>query len=827
MKSPEDVRNCLKCLHGPDPISDVDEGSTVTDFLPAERARGITIQSAAITCHWPPVQSSQSSSASSPSSNTINLIDTPGHADFTFEVIRSLRILDGAICILDGVAGVEAQTEKVWKQANGYRIPRLIYVNKLDRDGATFHRTVKEIALRLQTWPALCQIPWWKQGEFVGVGDVVNNCGLRWQKGGDGSAFNNYSIDEIRSSDESFAKEILAARRALIEALTDHDDILVDEFFKAEEDYARLPAEAIQQSLRRVLLSGGQKVTPVLAGASFRNIGVQPLLDAINALLPSPQETLDPAISLSQNQNIGLRQLLSNPIPPAPSNSTPSPKLLKVPTPAVLQKLTALGLAFKVTNDPRRGVLVYIRIYHGTLLRSALLYNTSLHTTERAPRLLHMYASDAVEVPSFTAGQIGVVAGLKNARTGDTLLVYAGASPKSPPPEPFNRLQLQPIAVPPPLFFVGIEPASLAEEKHLNESLALLLREDPSLSVSADADSGQTQLAGMGELHLEIARDRLLNDYRVKASVGNIDISYGEAATTESGPCTATFDREVAGKRASASCAASVAPANTDTVVGEDLAEEFAHTFALPDGNTIAVEHSGLSAYTGKPISPDDVALPADLPLQTILSAYRAGASAALSRGPTHAVPLRSTAVTISFDQASHLTPHSTSAALSSAARLAVQGALKESAEKQETSLMEPFMLASITVDEGSLGDVVHDLTSARGGHVLSLDAVEEADDTEGGSGTELPPEKLALVYAPPDPFGGGGTGSMSEGADGGRRQRVIKARVPLRKMLGYLKHLRSLTGGRGTFVMSVDRFERMSAQRVRAMKAETRGDFV
>jgi elongation factor G len=289
----------------------VDEGSTVTDFLPAERARGITIQSAAITFHWPPLPPSTqpppipqlpaSFDATLRSSipHNVNLIDTPGHADFTFEVLRSLRVLDGAVCILDGVAGVEAQTEKVWTQSGHYNIPRIIFVNKLDRAGAAFARTVKEIGVRLHGWPAVCQIPWWRgdSGDFVGVGDVVNLRGMMWQAGGDGRDIKAFSLEELEKTNKNFADEVKKARTALVELLSEHDDIMVEYFLEHDEDHLAISALQIMQSLRRVVLQAPQIVIPVFAGASFRNIGVQPLLDAVIDLLPSPIERPDAEVS--------------------------------------------------------------------------------------------------------------------------------------------------------------------------------------------------------------------------------------------------------------------------------------------------------------------------------------------------------------------------------------------------------------------------------------------------------------------------------------------------------------------------------------------------
>ena len=299
---------------------------------------------------------------------------------------------------------------------------------------------------------------------------------------------------------------------------------------------------------------------PVFAGASFRNMGVQPLLDAVVDLLPSPPETTDPEISIAGVRG-GLRGFLTGDMQ-VDHQSSQAPAKGKQKKKAAaqtesgnpLEKLQACALAFKVVNDAKRGVLVYVRVYSGSLDRNSLLFNTNLHVSERAPRLLKMYANDAVDVDSIPEGHIGVVVGLKQARTGDTLISFAGNRPM--PPEPLNTLQLRPIDVPPPVFFASIEPHSLSEEKRLQESLALLLREDPSLHVTVDEDSGQTLLSGMGELHLEIARDRLINDLKAKASMGPIEIGYRETVLGQSDAVTKIFDKEIVGRKSKAGCTA-------------------------------------------------------------------------------------------------------------------------------------------------------------------------------------------------------------------------------------------------------------------------------
>ncbi|KAK5127840.1 hypothetical protein LTR85_004957 [Meristemomyces frigidus] len=810
-------------------IGDVDEGSTVTDFLPAERARGITIQSAAISFSWPPATTTPNAtpgSASSPRSATphnINLIDTPGHADFTFEVLRSLRVLDGAVCILDGVAGVEAQTEKVWAQASAYGIPRIVFVNKLDRDGAAFGRTVKEIGARLGAWPAVCGVPWWSaEGLLKGVGDVVGSRALRYAEGGDGKQIEINSLQQLEEhGDVGLAAEVRTARIALVELLSEHDDEMVEKYLEADEDHLAISASDITASLRKCALQHPQVVVPVFAGASFRNVGVQPLLDAVVDLLPSPEERSDPEVSLTGGVKGGLATFLSGKL--VQTAAAVAPDRLRAASKAVskdkatyaLQNPEACALAFKVVVDPKRGVLVYIRVYSGAVNRNAPLWNTNLQTTERAQRLLKMYANDAVDIDSIPAGQIGVIPGLKFARTGDTLISYTGANPKNGPPALINGLQLRPIDVPPPVFFVSVEPNSLAEEKHIRESLNLLLREDPSLHVSVDEESGQTHLAGMGELHLDIARDRLVSDLKAKARIGSIEIGYREAVTAASGEVTEIFDREVSGRSSKAACYAAVEPASEGAVLAAD---EHTHIFGLADNNRVIVSTPTLYS-DGSSTDPEKPGLPESLPMSTVLQAFQNGASASFARGPTHGYQVHSTQVTITFDPAQHLSPNSSPAALSSAARLAVQKALKASTQASETVMMEPVMLVTISVDEDSLGSVVHDISSARGGSVVSLGADDAAASSEQSA------VDVSRIYAPPDPFAGGhAVASNSSGSAASMKQ--IVARVPLKEMVGYLKHLRSLTGGRGTFTMVVDRFEKMGAQRQKAVVNEMRGDY-
>ena len=807
-------------------IGNVDDGSTVTDFLPAERARGVTIQSAAISLNWPPLPNAPKAPETANFLPCyINLIDTPGHADFTFEVQRSLRILDGAICILDGVAGVEAQTEKVWNQSVEYAIPKIIFVNKLDRDGAAFGATVKQIASRLRTEPAVCQIPWWDKDDskFVGIGDAIFLRAIRWAADGDGTDFEVLDINNP-AVEPQFAEEIRKARRALVDTICDYNEQMVEDFCNAGDDACAIDGLDVVERLQYTMVRDGDNITPVFAGASLRNIGVQTLLDAVIQLLPdADSDAHDPEVKFDSRHST-LSTLLEGKLrlTDEAGNSKKSLTRRKKLNIALVENLEACALAFKVVYDARRGMLVYVRVYSGSIQQQKMLFNTNLQVFERVPQLLKMYASESVQIDSLSKGQIGVIPGLKHTRTGDTLISYTGANPKTGPPTPLDSLQLRPIKVPPAVFFSSIEPHSASEEKGVKSALEILVREDPSLHVTQDEESGQTLLSGMGEFHLEIARDRLVSDLKAKASIGPIEIAYREAILQSSPSDIYAFDREQGGKQGRASCIAQVSPLTSN--LPPILASEQDIT-TLEDGNRVTVLLK--PTVTSSESSWDTDSLPPHLTLQTLQSSLRNGALAALSRGINYAYPLHATHVTLTFDPLSHLFgTETTPAALSSAARLATKAALKATALEHGSALMELVMNVTVSVNEGSLGAVVNDLTSSRGGHIVSLD--EGRGDTDGAveirghvwrSKVKLDINK---VYVPPDPFGGEVAKGQEQEEE--NRQRSVTAKVPLKEMVGYLKHLRSLTGGRGTFIMSPDRFERVVGQREKVLLRELRG---
>ena len=810
-------------------IGNVDEGSTVTDFLPAERARGITIQSAAITFHWPPnlnptpgglergKQLAWRSQLTSGTPCQINLIDTPGHADFTFEVRRSLRVLDGAVCILDGVAGVEAQTEEVWKQAGLWHIPRIVYVNKLDRDGAAFGRAVREVGVRLRGWPAVCQIPWWEggKGKLIGVADVIGLQGLLYDSGSDGRHVTRFNLAQLDEDFPRLATELRRARTALIELLSEHDDGMVEAFFEADEDHLAIRPSKIAQSIRTLLADGKNVIIPIFAGSSFRNIGVQPLLDAVVALLPSPSERPDAEVNIGQ-QTGTLQQALTGAMNPT-AQQQGHRKLAAHTNRNFPQSENGCALAFKVVTDPRRGVLVYFRVYSGSIKRGDTLYNTNLKISEKAGTILQMFANDSMTVNEIKAGNIGVVAGSKYARTGDTFLAYQ--SGKSTPPEPLAHLQLRPIEVPPPVFFASVEPRSFREERDVQEKLALLLREDPSLHVHQDADTGQTLLSGMGELHLEIAADRLVSHLKAHATIGAITIGYRETPNGGSEEVEFFFEKDKTDAKGKAGCRASISTWH-ETALDHDDVNQRAIFSQSQDGNLVTIQAPMLD-IDGKAIIDEGQGWPPTLTWETLCSAYFNGVVAALSRGPKRSYPVRGAEVNISFDPSAHLFGNETTpSALSSSARLATIAALKDANSRTGMTLMEPIMSVDIIVDDAHLGNVSQDISSSRGGQIITLGEEEAVSN----NAAEPTPIDLQRIYAPKDPYETDPSlRSLDPGASSDK-SRTIKAKVPLKEMVGYLKHLRSLTGGRGTFVMAVDRFVKMPALREKMLLAALDG---
>ena len=470
-------------------MGEVHEGAAVMDWMEQEQERGITITSAATACEW--------------DGHRINILDTPGHVDFTVEVERSLRVLDGAIALFDSVAGVEPQSETVWRQADKYGVPRIAYVNKMDRTGADFFKAVETMRDRLGANPLPIQIPIGQEADFQGVVDLIENKALIW-KDELGTEFEYTDIPEdlVDSAQEH--------RTHLIEACADYDDELLEAYLNEEE----IPHERIVSSLHRATLD--IKVTPVLCGSSFKNKGVQPLLDAIVELLPSPLEV--PAVK-------GL-------VPPKKGdNGGPT----EAERPAD-DNAPFAALAFKVMADPYVGKLTYFRVYSGKLSAGSRVLNASTGRTERIGRALMMHANHREEIEECYAGDIVAGVGLKQTSTGDTL-----CAPDAP-------IELEQIEFPEPVIAVAIEPKTKVDQEKLSSSLARLAEEDPTFQVESDEETGQTLIHGMGELHLEVIVDRLLREFSVDANVGRPQVAYRETIREPVNKVQGRFVRQTGGR---------------------------------------------------------------------------------------------------------------------------------------------------------------------------------------------------------------------------------------------------------------------------------------
>jgi len=447
-------------------IGEVDEGSATMDWMEQEKERGITITSAATTCFW--------------KEHRINVIDTPGHVDFTIEVERSLRVLDGAVAVFCSVGGVEPQSETVWKQADRYRVPRIAFINKMDRTGADFHGCLQTMVDRLHTTPLPVQIPIGKEEDFQGIIDLISMKALIYDPESLGTRF------EIIDIPAEYLKEALKQRDVLIERLSEWDETVMERFVEGKE--------VTESELKRAVRNGTlqMKGTPVLCGAAFRNKGVQPLLDAIIDYLPSPLDV--PPVKGVDLQGKDLTFSANNGHP-----------------------LSAL--AFKIMSDPYTGQLTFFRIYSGSLKSGDSVFNPTKGKRERIGRLLKMHANKREDIHEVSAGDIFAAVGLKHTRTGDTI-----CSEKQP-------IILESMSFPEPVISIAIEPITKGDLEKLGTSLQKLVLEDPSFKVKTDEETGQTILSGMGELHLEIIVDRLLREFNVEANVGKQQVAYRETIT--------------------------------------------------------------------------------------------------------------------------------------------------------------------------------------------------------------------------------------------------------------------------------------------------------
>jgi elongation factor G len=520
-------------------IGEVHEGTATMDWMVQEQERGITITSAATTCFWKDCR--------------VNIIDTPGHVDFTVEVERSLRVLDGAVAILDAVAGVEPQTETVWRQADKYRVPRIIYVNKMDRTGADFFRSVEMIRSRLGATPVVVQLPLGAEDGFRGLIDLIDEVALVWPEE-DAKLGQDYERVPIPAE---YAAQVREYREHLVEALADVDESLMERYL---ED-ARIPPEDLRAAVRASTLA--MKHVPVICGASFKNKGVQPLLDAVVDYLPSPLD-----------------------IPPM-QGINPETREPEVRLAADTEPFTAL--AFKLMNDPFVGQLTFLRVYGGTLASGSHVYNSTQQKKERVGRLLRMHANKREEIESVGAGDIAAVVGLKFARTGDTLC------------DANRPIVLEAMDFPEPVISVAIEPKTKADDEKLSLSLGRLALEDPTFKVSSDTETGQTLISGMGELHLEIIVDRLLREFKVEANVGRPEVAYRETIRRKA-EARGRFVRQTGGRGQYGDVEIEVEPAESgkgfvfeNKIVGGSIPREYIP--AVEKGMREASESGVLAGY--------------------------------------------------------------------------------------------------------------------------------------------------------------------------------------------------------------------------------------
>jgi elongation factor G len=451
-------------------IGEVHDGAATMDWMPQEQERGITITSAATTTSW--------------LDHTINIIDTPGHVDFTVEVERSLRVLDGAVAVFDAVAGVEPQSETVWRQADKYDVPRICFVNKMDRTGAEFHRCVDMMVSRLGATPAVIQLPWGVEADFRGVIDLVRMQGLIWNTEGKGD---KYDVVDIPADHAEAAREW---RDKLLETVAENDDEMMVLYLDGEEP----TEEQLVAAIRRATLSSA--INPVLCGSAFKNKGVQPMLDAIVAYLPSPLDI--PAI---QGHSVKDAELVVE------RHADPNEPFS--------------ALAFKIAADPHLGKLTYIRIYSGTLETGSAVLNSIKDRKERIGKIYQMHANKREERPSAVAGSIVAVMGLKDTTTGDTLC------------DPGKPVILESMTFPAPVINVAIEPKTKSDQEKLGTAIQRLAEEDPTFQVQTDQETGQTIISGMGELHLEVLVDRMKREFNVEANIGRPQVAYRETVRKE------------------------------------------------------------------------------------------------------------------------------------------------------------------------------------------------------------------------------------------------------------------------------------------------------
>ena len=661
-------------------IGEVHDGAATMDWMAQEQERGITITSAATTTYWPYKGDKYK----------INLIDTPGHVDFTVEVERSLRILDGAVMALCAVGGVQPQSETVWRQADKYNVPRLCYVNKMDRSGANFFDVVRQIHEVLGATPCPIQIPVGNEETFKGVVDLVKMKAILWH---DETMGAEYEVDDIPADLLAEAEEW---RDKMLETIAEFDDALMEKYFS---DPSTITEDEIRAAIRKGTI--GMHIFPVICGSSFKNKGVQTMLDAVCAYLPSPLDT--PEID-------GTDPRTGDAITRKPDDNEP-----------------LCALAFKIATDPYVGRLCYFRVYSGKLEAGSYVYNPRSGKKERISRIFQMHSNHQNPVDFIAAGDIGAGVGFKDIRTGDTLC------------DEENPIVLESIEFPAPVIGVSVEPKSQADLDKLGVGLAKLAEEDPTFTVKTDEQTGQTVISGMGELHLEIIIDRLKREFKVECNQGRPQVAYREAISMPV-ELRETYKKQSGGRGKFADMIVRVEPADPDfegtlqfvnEVKGGNIPKEFIPS--IEKGFLAAMKNGVLAGY------------PVDQLKVTVID------------GSFHPVD---------SDQLSF--------------EICAQMAFKNACVKAKPVLMEPIMKVEVVTPEENMGDVIGDLTKRRG-------QVEGMDTARTGA-------------------------------------RIVKAKVPLSEMFGYVTALRTITSGRATSSMEFSHYEAVSSAIAKAVLTECGG---
>ena len=602
-------------------IGEVHDGAATMDWMEQEQERGITITSAATTCFWKGTQ--------------INIIDTPGHVDFTVEVERSLRVLDGAVAVFDGVAGVEPQSQTVWRQATKYGVPRICYVNKLDRTGASFDFCVKTIRERLNATAAVLQLPVGSESHFQGVIDLVEMRALMWR--GETKIGEDYTVEEIPADMLEAARE---AREELVACLADNDDEFGEAWLLAEDSGDELTIADLKAAIRRAVIAN--KITAVVCGTSFKNKGVQPMLDAVIDYLPSPLD-----------------------IPPTHGFKPGNEEAVETRKASNDEPLSVL--AFKIAADPHLGRLTYVRVYSGVLQSGSQVLNATKGRKERIGKIYQMHANKREEIEAIGAGMICAVMGLKDTTTGETLC------------DPQHPIILESMEFPNPVIEQAIEPKTKSDQEKLSIAIQRLAEEDPTFRVHTDEETGQTIIAGMGELHLEILIDRMKREFKVEANIGKPQVAYRETLRRAVDKVEYTHKKQSGGSG------------------------QYGKVIIALEPQEQGKGYEFVNGVTGGRIP------------REYIPAVDAGIRDAMAFGPLAGYPVEDIKVTL-LDGAYHDVDSS-----ELAFKIAGSMVFKEASRRADPALLEPLMRVEVTTPEDYLGTVIGDINSRRG-HVLGME---------------------------------------------------------------------------------------------------------